>query len=251
MTDSNYTPPIPTQPEYSELTNDAPWSFRGRFSRLSFLAWSLVSGLVFAVIFFILIGSAAFSGIQSGNPFGNLGFGTLIAAGLLYIAILAIGIIFAIRRIHDLDLSGWWILLAYAFLPGSLIAAVTTPIISGIALLASFVFWIYILVAPGTKGPNRFGPQRVTPGWEVVVGWIYIALVLLGIVLAAFSIPAYKGYIERAQQKQAAAQSQYSESSSTEATATATDSYAPSATTTESTTTTTTTESITAPASAS
>lgn len=53
----------------------------------------------------------------------------------------------SVRRLHDVDASGWWVLL-------SLI-----PVIGAIALLV----WV---VARGTEGPNRFGPDPLaaTPG---------------------------------------------------------------------------------------
>jgi len=45
-----------------------------------------------------------------------------------------------IRRLHDRDLSGWWMLI------------VLVPVIGSLCLLV-----IYVL--PGTDGPNRFGPN--------------------------------------------------------------------------------------------
>ena len=46
----------------------------------------------------------------------------------------------AVRRLHDTDRSGWWILLGFI------------PIIGGIVLLVFYVL-------EGTQGPNRFGPD--------------------------------------------------------------------------------------------
>lgn len=49
-----------------------------------------------------------------------------------------------VRRLHDLDLSGWWVLL------------VMVPLLGGlIALLAI----IALLVIPGSAGANRYGPE--------------------------------------------------------------------------------------------
>jgi len=47
-----------------------------------------------------------------------------------------------VRRLHDTDRSGWWLLILFV------------PLIGQIIL---FVF----LVTGGTRGPNRFGPDPV------------------------------------------------------------------------------------------
>jgi len=48
----------------------------------------------------------------------------------------------AIRRLHDLDRTGWWFLLVFL------------PIIGGI--------WLFIwFCTRGTVGPNRFGPDAL------------------------------------------------------------------------------------------
>jgi uncharacterized membrane protein YhaH (DUF805 family) len=54
----------------------------------------------------------------------------------------------AIRRLHDRDMSGWWLLL------------MLVPVIGSLALLV-----LYVL--PGTPGPNRFGPDPLgnDTGW--------------------------------------------------------------------------------------
>ena len=61
---------------------------------------------------------------------------TLLAMLALFLPSLAV----AIRRLHDTDRSGWWILIGLI------------PLIGGIVLL---VFYC----TDGTKGPNRFGPD--------------------------------------------------------------------------------------------
>jgi uncharacterized membrane protein YhaH (DUF805 family) len=46
----------------------------------------------------------------------------------------------AIRRLHNTNHSGWWVLLAFGTLPGVLL----------------LIFWFCM---KGTEGPNRFGPD--------------------------------------------------------------------------------------------
>ena len=84
-----------------------------------------------------------------------------------------IGAIFAIRRCHDFNASGWWILL------------ILVPI-------ANFVLALVLLFKRGTDGANNHGPARITPGWEKVVGIIGIVLftVTILLVVTATIIPA-------------------------------------------------------------
>ena len=76
------------------------------------------------------------------NLIGNVLAGE--EAGLILLAVAAVGLLLpyvavAIRRLHDTNKSGWWMLLA--FVP-----------IASLALLVFFVL-------PGTVGENRFGPD--------------------------------------------------------------------------------------------
>jgi uncharacterized membrane protein YhaH (DUF805 family) len=57
----------------------------------------------------------------------------------------------AVRRLHDTDRSGWWLLLV--FVP-----------------LGSIVLWIWFCM-PSTSGPNRFGPMPGAIADEGVAAW--------------------------------------------------------------------------------
>ena len=59
---------------------------------------------------------------------------------LVSLGLLVANIAVAIRRLHDTDRSGWWLLLSFI------------PILGWIALL---VFYC----TEGTRGPNQFGPD--------------------------------------------------------------------------------------------
>ncbi len=66
-----------------------------------------------------------------------------ILGAVFALAVLLPGIAVAVRRLHDVDRSGWWYLL------------VLIPLIG--ALILIFAFFIH----RGTEGPNRFGaPTR-------------------------------------------------------------------------------------------
>lgn len=75
-----------------------------------------------------------------------------------------------VRRLHDRDHSGWWILAPYGCLvAGGLLfglgVAAGSDFISMLAVLVlggffvCFVVLLIFMVMPGTPGPNRFGPD--------------------------------------------------------------------------------------------
>jgi uncharacterized membrane protein YhaH (DUF805 family) len=86
-------------------------------------------------------------------------YGPLSALFLLgtFIPSLAVGI----RRLHDTDRSGWWMLLGIVpyglsiimLLSGNLVLAGTLAMVALVCAIVLLVF----MVLEGTKGPNRFG----------------------------------------------------------------------------------------------
>jgi uncharacterized membrane protein YhaH (DUF805 family) len=65
-----------------------------------------------------------------------------ILTALFWLVALIPGLAVTVRRLHDSDKSGWWLLIG--FLP-----------LIGTAILAIF------MVIGGTHGPNRFGPDPI------------------------------------------------------------------------------------------
>jgi uncharacterized membrane protein YhaH (DUF805 family) len=67
-----------------------------------------------------------------------------------------------IKRLHDRDKSGWWLLVFYV-LPGVLNTIGESLAAGWIFSLASFAVSIWALVElgflRGTAGPNRYGPD--------------------------------------------------------------------------------------------
>jgi uncharacterized membrane protein YhaH (DUF805 family) len=121
---------------------------------------------------------------------------------VLFLPIVAV----SVRRLHDLDRTGWW-----ALLP--------VTIIGGFVLL-------YWFCKPGTSGPNRFGPDRMAslgpevprtqelskPGLSDTVHanspaiqamstekrwmptWLRVLLITLGVIVLAIAATALGGY---------------------------------------------------------
>ena len=156
---SYFPPPLPAA--------DHPLSIRGRFGRLSFIAWSAFLQFIFLCSSIALglsidiVNIATFS-VDSNWLVSIQGLSSLVAL-LIMLVYLYLGIVITVRRLHDLDRSGWWILL---FL---------LPVIN-------LFIWLYVLFFPGTRGSNQYGPERISPVWEKIVAWLVIVLTALSLV---------------------------------------------------------------------
>jgi uncharacterized membrane protein YhaH (DUF805 family) len=102
-------------------------TFSGRAARSEFWYWTLFT-IIVDVVTIILD--------------GMLGMGLI--SGLASLALLLPSIAVGVRRLHDLDRTGWWLLIAF----------------TGIGVILLLV-WDCM---KGTSGPNRFGPDPLPAG---------------------------------------------------------------------------------------
>lgn len=104
--------------------------FGGRSSRSEY--WLFV--LIYLIIYIIaMVIDVWVLGVDPSSGFG-------ILAGIVTLVHIIPSIAVGVRRLHDTDRSGWWILIVFIPLIG----------------------WIWLIVLyciAGTPGPNRFGPQ--------------------------------------------------------------------------------------------
>lgn len=154
-------------PEYGELQY---FTVQGRIGRVRYLGWSM--GMILALIpAFALF--AALTAVS--HTLGGL---VLIAA---CVGMAVISIFFGVQRLHDIGWSGWLWLLNFVPVVGSVMA-------------------LLMLLVPGTVGANRYGPPPPPNSRGVVaLAWASILVPIIGI-LAAIAIPAYQGYLTRAQE---------------------------------------------------
>ena len=127
--------------------------FQGRCARREF--WYYV--LAYVVCYIIL---AVIQGI----------IGTTLLTGLFSLGLLLPGLGISVRRLHDIDRSGWWLLIgvvpaivggvlsALAFMSGSVGFGFVLMGLIWLACLAAFALLIYWYAQPGTAGDNQFGP---------------------------------------------------------------------------------------------
>ena len=63
-----------------------------------------------------------------------------------------------VRRLHDSNRSGWWILLPSAIIIGAvMLVTAGFEILGAAAILGGLGYGIYLMVVSGTPGPNRYG----------------------------------------------------------------------------------------------
>lgn len=128
------------------------FGFDGRINRAKY--WLAV--VIYLVVMLIAVGLM----------FALHGMIGMVLMGIIYIVAIVSGIAVGIKRLHDCDKSGWWLLVFY-LVPGLLSAAAMGWDDSMVLNLLSFAVSIWGLVQlgflRGTVGPNRFGPDPI-PG---------------------------------------------------------------------------------------
>ncbi|MDF1713501.1 MAG: DUF805 domain-containing protein [Akkermansiaceae bacterium] len=157
-------PQQPTQPAAKMTIGKILFSFQGRINRAKY--WGGILGM-YAVIFvaaFILgaiftttaeptttdlssndvFAESAVYGEYSAEPEEEMPTAVLIGLGLLYIPAVWIGLALGVKRWHDRDKSGWWVLIGII------------PLIGPI--------WTFVECGclQGTHGPNSYGPDPLS-----------------------------------------------------------------------------------------
>jgi uncharacterized membrane protein YhaH (DUF805 family) len=138
------------------------FSFSGRINRAKYwLAVLIYLGVA------VVLGIVLFAGFHAGLAGIGVVFGLIAIA--VYIAMLVSGLAVAIKRLHDRDKSGWWVLVFYV-VPGVLGgigsemgAASGSDAIVGLFGLVSLGISVWAFVElgclRGTVGPNNYGPD--------------------------------------------------------------------------------------------
>ena len=104
--------------------------FSGRSRRMEYWYFVLFNIIVAVVLALIDMLIGTFSGVS------NIG----LLSGIYSLAVLIPTLAVMVRRLHDIDRTGWWIL------------------INLIPLVGTIVLLVFALT-PGTPGSNRYGPD--------------------------------------------------------------------------------------------
>lgn len=150
--------------DHAETYRPAFASLRGRIGRARYLAYTILPS--FALMFT--------AGIVAG-VLPRHSYMASAAPLLMYIPIICLLLVMAVRRLHDMNLSGWMALL-------------------GLIPVVNLVLWVGLLAAPGTTGTNRHGPapDRNTTG-VLIAAWVGPIAVVLSIgYTVAFLFPMFQ-----------------------------------------------------------
>lgn len=165
--------------------------FSGRSRRMEYWMWVLFQFLI-GLAYWVLVAAFAGAGVMTGDISGLFAAGgAVLLITLLYFLL---GLVFfipnlavTVRRLHDTNRSGWWILapmvpyLVIIFVTmGTLASAGPKPdqttlgamgiviLVAGLAMLVVGIILLVFLLLEGTRGPNRFGPDPKSPTPEGV-----------------------------------------------------------------------------------
>lgn len=147
--------------------------FNGRSTRREFWMWVLFLIIVTTVLSILdgmlgLGGRNSYTATTLNGP-GNIGYSYIAATRggwltmLFSLTVLIPNLALSVRRLHDIDRSGWWILTPIAAYGLSLGFMGGHFFIIGAAMMflvpvAAIVLLVWFCMR-GTPGPNRFGPD--------------------------------------------------------------------------------------------
>jgi uncharacterized membrane protein YhaH (DUF805 family) len=152
--------------------------FSGRSRRMEYWMWALfllLLNIAFWVLMMVVGGAAMMTG--GGNPGALLAAGGGIMILVLLFGLISLGLIIpniavGVRRLHDTDRTGWWLLaplIPYILIwvgtgmavsnPGSPGTGGIVAMIGGIGVFVLAITLLVFMFLDGTKGPNRFGPD--------------------------------------------------------------------------------------------
>lgn len=187
------TPPPLHNPYQSHATpiaedledyNEEPfYSRHGRIGRIRFLSYSVLLWLATMAILAVLgIIYAVFIGLGSDVLIAII---STIIVVVYFAGSLVITFLPAVRRLNDLNRTGWLSLLL--FVP-----------------FLNFLLWLYLIFAPGDEDSNDYGAPALPPTTMHTVLALLLPLLLIAAlgIIAAVALPAYQDYVIRAQMAQ-------------------------------------------------
>lgn len=166
-------------------------SFTGRAPKSEYWRIKMLLGVIFIILLVVNLGGLSARALVNhiGSalvPFGSIASGTHVSISyrlfvesggqvspffsiILFVFMIAriiLDLAVTVRRIHDLNKSGWWLLLIF---PPGIIGLVLFAISDWLELLSVvlvvissvlvIIFAVWLGFFPGTKGENRFGPD--------------------------------------------------------------------------------------------
>lgn len=155
--------------------------FSGRSRRMEFWMWVLFQFII-GIAFLMVIMAVGGAAMLSGDPTQLMAMGGIVLVlyllnFLLMLAFFIPNLAVTVRRLHDTNRSGWWIMLFWgpylvmmlsAFVIGAgaatnnqdgAMAGGLLYLLASIVFLAGCLVLLVFMFLEGTRGPNRYGPD--------------------------------------------------------------------------------------------
>ena len=162
MTNNPYaTPESDVEHHSGKVENGSIFWGSGRLSVAAYFGqYQLLSLITIGINFGVILVATG----STNADMSQLGENPLIFGGLLVLSLISawVGFCLAIKRFHDRNLSGWWVLSLF------------------------IIIGMIILLIPGKEEPNRFGAWRQTRMWEKIVLGVSLLLLLTIFVLTTY-----------------------------------------------------------------
>jgi uncharacterized membrane protein YhaH (DUF805 family) len=123
-------------------------STNGRLGRMRFMAWNMAFILALSIFVVILL-----------KPKGNMNLATFAAPLMIVTICFLFSVCATVRRLHDMNLSGWWILFLFVLSGWASYRMQQSPSIRSMTvfLLAQFLIFMFLCIVPGNQGINDHG----------------------------------------------------------------------------------------------
>jgi uncharacterized membrane protein YhaH (DUF805 family) len=144
------------------------------------VVFQFLIGIGFVILMMVLGGAAMLSAGGVTDPTQMMAVGGVIL--VLYLLMLLVSLAFLIpsiavtvRRLHDTNRSGWWVMLYWGpllvmfvipFVVGADLASGGTGMAGGALAMITWLVWLVgcltllvFMFLEGTKGPNQYGPD--------------------------------------------------------------------------------------------
>jgi uncharacterized membrane protein YhaH (DUF805 family) len=159
--------------------------FSGRSRRMEYWMFALFQVLL-NIVFWILLVAIGGGALMSGNLNGLVAAGgalliLCLVYGLIGLALFIPGLAVTVRRLHDTNRSGKWLLAligAYVIMfagttmaagsPDSAGAGSVVALVGSLIVLAMAVTLLVFMFLDGTRGPNRYGEDPKGPAHQEV-----------------------------------------------------------------------------------
>lgn len=122
-------------------------------------------------------GAQPMAGGVTGFNYGASAAGGVLT-GIFSLVILVPNFAVQVRRLHDTNRTGWWLLMPFipyvvglsamvvGIFSGNTGAAIVGGLFSFVGLIAAIVVLVFLCL-DGTRGPNRFGPDPKDPAGDL------------------------------------------------------------------------------------